>query len=174
MEKLLKLLNFSQEEILVYKVLLSAGSAKVSDIAKNLNIKRTSCQEYVKSLVGKGFVNSTKVGNKYYYQPEDPDRFRQIINERQFIIDRLLSELTPDLVNNDWSVSTISLDEAKQEIKRLTKKEKNRINFGGQEVGGTIIGDKFIILVSKDKELPAVKINSKSLVQFHELILNKR
>jgi len=173
MEQLLKLFDFSQEEVLVYQALLFAGSAKVSDIAKKINIKRTSCQEYVKRLVNKGFINSTKVGNKYYYQPEDPDRFRQIINERQFIVDKLSPKLAPPAADIDWSVKAISLDAAKAEIKRLIKKEKARTNFGGPEVGGVIIGEKFIILVSKDRESPAIKINSKALVQFHKLILGK-
>src|SRR3989338_4868906 len=93
MDALLKQFNFTPQEVAVYKALLDLGTGRVSDIAKVTGQKRTSCQEYVQNLARKGFLISTKIGNKYFYQAEDPDKFRQIANEREFVVGRLVADL---------------------------------------------------------------------------------
>lgn len=174
MEQLLKLFGFGEKEIAVYKALLEVGSARVSDIARTLRIKRTSCQEQLKRLVERGFVNSTKVGNKYYYQPEDPDRFRQIISERQFTVDRLLHKLTPAPAEPEWSVGTLSLAEAGGKIRKAQRAKQAVAQFGNNDIGGALLNEKLIILFSANQELPAIEIASKALVQFHKQLLGKR
>ena len=93
MEEMLKQFNFTQPEILVYLALLKSGGATVSKLAVATHLKRTSCQEYIRSLEERGFINSSKIGNKFFYQAEDPDKFRQMVHERVYVVDRLLDTL---------------------------------------------------------------------------------
>jgi sugar-specific transcriptional regulator TrmB len=63
MKRLLSQFHFSTEESMVYETLLKLGGAKVSEVAKATGLKRTSVQEYIKSIEEKGFINSAKLGN---------------------------------------------------------------------------------------------------------------
>lgn len=167
MDELLTQFGLSTEEILVYKTLLKLGGAKVSEIAATLGIKRTSTQEYVRSLGEKGYINSTKFGNKYLYQAEDPDKFHQILNERQFVVDRLVNDLKKKSVDTEWQVRSLTRQEVNQQSKKAQKKGVTSKEFGKSNVGGQVVGGKTVYLWSEDKELPAIEIVSDELAMFH-------
>src|SRR3989338_2612126 len=112
MEKLLKQFNFTTQEIPIFKALLKTGGATVSETAKATGMKRTSCQEVIRSLEEKGFVVRSKIGNKYLYQTEDPDMFAQIVNERQFLVDKLIQNLNQRQKHKPWSVRSIGAEES--------------------------------------------------------------
>ncbi len=174
MESLLKQFNLTQQEIVVFKILLKTGGAKVSDIAKQANIKRTSCQEYIRGLVEKGLVNYSKIGNRYFYQTEDPDKFRQIISERQFTVDRLLENLCCQPIKDIWQVRSLDKAEADKNIKKAKRKGLKVVGFGSKKADGFIINDSLVILLSDNINLPAIEINSKDIAKFHNDILNKK
>lgn len=174
MDQLLKQFEFSEPEIVVYKALLKSGGAKVSDIAKATGLKRTSTQEYIRSLEEKGFINSSKIGNKYFYQAEDPDKFRQIINERQYIADRLIPTLRHYRPDEKWQVSSLNLKDARKRIERAKRKKHTVISFGDKDVGGTIIGNEILVLFSMDNEIPSVEITSGSIVRLHKALFLER
>lgn len=171
MDELLNQFGLSPEETLVYKTLLKLGGAKVSEIASTLNFKRTSTQEYIRSLGEKGFINSTKFGNKYLYQAEDPDKFRQIINEREFVVDRLVNDLKNKTVDTEWQVRSLTKLEVNQQSKKAQKKGVTAEEFGKAIIGGRVVGVKTIFLWGEDKDLPAIEIISEELAELHlELI----
>lgn len=171
MDQLLKQFNFSDEEIIVYRTLLKLGGAKISTIAKETGLKRTSVQEYIRSIEEKGFINSSKLGNKYFYQAEDPDRFRQIMNERVFIVDRLIPELRHAPREDVWKVRTLTLEEKRLKLKRAKKKELGVEQFGNETVGGVIINNKEALLYSTNAETPAIEIRSGEVAKLHQDLL---
>jgi len=173
MEELLKQFNFSEGEIIVYNALLKSGGDKVSNISKATDIKRTSCQEYVRSLQQKGFINSGKIGNRFFYQAEDPDRFRQIVNERQFILSDVVRILKDRVQNKDWKVRMIEKYEANTIVKKLEKKNKVIKTHEGNTAGFVISNNNTIILYSSDKYIPALEIESQELIQFHIDLLKR-
>lgn len=171
MDHLLRQFNFSEGEIIVYKALLKSGGAKVSHIADLTGLKRTSCQEYIQSLVQKGFINSSKIGNKYFYQTEDPDKFRQIVNERQYIVDRLIPMLKQKPTHEEWQVREVKIEEVKRKIFQAKKKQQSTTQFGNASVGGAVIGGTSTLLFSTNKEISAIEIISKTISNFHQDIL---
>ena len=131
------------------------------------NIEMNAGQEYIKSIEEKGFINSAKLGNKYFYQAEDPDRFRQIISERLFVVDRLIPELRHASKKDLWQARTLTLDEKRLKLKRARKKELAVTEFGDDKIGGTVIGEREVVLYSTNTEIPVIEIKSEIIVRFH-------
>lgn len=171
MESLLKQFGLSEQEIVVFKILLKLGGAKVSDIAKQAGTKRTSCQEYIRSLEEKGLINYSKIGNKYFYQVEDPDKFRQVISERQFVVDKLIQGLREQSAEEEWQVRAVDVDEVQKIIKRAQKKEQEVINFGDKKVGGALVNKQKVLLYSTDQEMPGLEIKFQSIEKLHKDLL---
>lgn len=171
MDQFLSKFNFSAGEATVYKALLKLGGAKVSEVAKATGLKRTTCQEYIQSLAQKGFINGSKLGNKYFYQAEDPDKFRQIITERQFIVGRLLEAMRNNKKHEEWKVRTTNHDEVRILLKRAKKKEFTVIRSGTDETGAAVIAGKRVLLWSENKEVSALEIISSAIAELHKKIL---
>ena len=167
MEQLLKQFNFSKPEIKVYQQLLKSGGATVSEVAKKTKLRRTSCQEVIRSLEEMGFIIASKRGNILFYQTEDPDKFWQIANERKFVVDRLVVELDQKQKIEKWSVRTIGLEETEKILKRAKRKKTISKSFDYANASIITIGDK-IILYSSDKKDFTVEIISSELTRFHD------
>ncbi|MDO8626117.1 MAG: helix-turn-helix domain-containing protein [Candidatus Magasanikbacteria bacterium] len=173
MDTLLKQFNFTPQEVAVYKALLDLGTGRVSDIAKVTGQKRTSCQEYVQSLARKGFLISTKAGNKYFYQAEDPDKFRQIANEREFVVGRLVADLQTEEKHTEWQVKTFDVFNAQRKIKRARRKGQAVVEFGSGAARGALLNGESVILTSPSEEIPALEIISSDIVDLHRALLAK-
>ena len=174
MEQLLKKFGLSNPEIAVYRALLTLGGATVSSVAVKTKLKRTSCQEYIRSLEAWGFVNFAQIGKKYFYQIEDPDTFRQIINEREFVVDRLLEKLKNRPSKEEWRVHTMTVGDVQKKLRRAKRKEQELFTFGGEKVGGALLSNQSILLFSTNAEIPALEIVSKELVEWHKSILKQK
>jgi len=173
MEKLLKYFNLSKNEAFVYTSVYKHGGCTMTELSRLTKIKRSSCQEYIASLFEKGFVVASKIGNRYYYQTEDPAKFKQIINERLFIVDRLAAELRQkEQKYYKWNVNTLSENQVDKKIRQIKKKDKTSRSFGSNELGGIISGKKTIIC-SQDEDIPYIEIESKEITRLHKHILLK-
>lgn len=171
MEELLKQFNFTRPEILVYRALLKSGGATVSELAKAAGLKRTSCQEYIRSLEERGFINSSKVGNKFFYQAEDPDKFRQIVSERVYIVDRLLDTLRKKDQEEKWQVRSLTHEKSNRQVRRAKRKGTIIMHYKYKNAELFIVGKDKIILNTLHGEIGAVEVISKSLVYFHHPLL---
>ncbi|MDO8581441.1 MAG: helix-turn-helix domain-containing protein [bacterium] len=171
MEKLLEQFNFTEQEIRVYKALLQLGGATVSEIAEATGIKRTSCQEYIRSIEERGFINSSKIGNKFFYQAEDPDKFRQLVHERMYVVDHLLALLESEEKEEDWRVRSVTREEAGSLLGRAKKRIKNivRVVRGGVEL--SFVADDKIIVSSTEGEIEGIEIVAPQIVSFHRDLL---
>mgnify|MGYP002623434840 CR=1 FL=1 len=171
MDKLLKQSNLATQEIRVFKSLLKSGGATVSEIAKTAKMKRTSCQEVMRSLEDKGLVVRSKLGNKYFYQTEDPDVFAQIVNEREFLVDKLIHELNQKPKHKPWSVRSLAPDESKKIMRRAKRKGEIESSFKDESAKINILADNRIILESKDEDNQVIELRSEELATFHRMLL---
>jgi len=165
MEKLLKQLNFTKNEVKVYTSLIKTGGCTMTELAKLTKLKRSSTQEYIKSLINKGFIVASRFENTFYYQSEDPDKIRQIINERLFVVDKLIESLNVKEIKQDkWQVRTLDNVEAEKLAKKMSQKlidtKKTKIYFN----------TKKIIISSKNQDLPFLEISSPLVAGLHKNI----
>ncbi len=94
---LLNLQDFglSQAEAKTYITLLSLEYAKISDIAKKAENKRTTTYDIINSLISKGIVVEIERGFKKFYKAESPSKLKILLEKRK---DNLL-EILPVLEN---------------------------------------------------------------------------
>ena len=100
LKNILKELNFSDKETIVYLTLLELGSAKAGEIAKKADITRTTVYDILTSLLKKGLVNKYKKGSQTFFGALDPNRLLTYI-------DREIEQ------------TTVKLTKQKQEVKEL-------------------------------------------------------
>jgi sugar-specific transcriptional regulator TrmB len=74
MEEALKTLNLSNNESKIYLELLKMGTSKVNEIAKRLNLPRTTVYNILDSLISKGFVSYVIKSGIKYFESTDPQR----------------------------------------------------------------------------------------------------
>lgn len=74
MNNLVKLQNLGlkKQEAEVYLACLKLGAAKVSELASEVNIPRTSIYVHLKNLSEKGFVRKSRKENREYFFPIEP------------------------------------------------------------------------------------------------------
>jgi sugar-specific transcriptional regulator TrmB len=80
---LLKQLNFSDKESLVYLALLEIGSGKVNDIAKKTNLNRTTVYDISDSLMQRGLISKYKKGASTYFNALDPKHLLNYLDREQ-------------------------------------------------------------------------------------------
>ena len=71
---LLQNLGLSNPEIVAYTSLLKIGETGASELAKEMNIKRTSVYPILENLIEKGVVNSYKRGSKTFFVSLSPSK----------------------------------------------------------------------------------------------------
>ncbi len=70
--KTLQNIGLKKQEAEVYLACLKLGMAKVSDLAKEVNIPRTSIYVYIKSLLERGYLEKSKKYGVEYFIPVEP------------------------------------------------------------------------------------------------------
>lgn len=91
--KALTEIGLSQKEADVYLALLSLGSAKVVEIAKISDLKRTSVYPVLESLERRGLVSTGVKGFKTVYQAANPQKLESLLETRRAVFQRYLPEL---------------------------------------------------------------------------------
>ncbi len=177
MEQLLRQFNFSDKEILVYRTLLRLGSAKVSELADKTGILRTSCQEYLRSLEEKGFINHSKMGNRYYYKIEDPDNFRQKVNERLFTVDKIFEEFNKHKKHEVWRVRSMTNSDYANILKKIKKRGYYMEGHKDGTVEMALVDTEkaqSVLINSDNKETQAIEMVGSSLYEFHKDLLGPK
>ncbi len=91
--------GLSEIESHIYLGLLEFGASTISDIAKKLDIKRTTTHINVESLIRKGLVSQTKHGVKRQLIAEPPENLAPILERRKSEI-KSLERFLPDLIDS--------------------------------------------------------------------------
>lgn len=103
---LLKQLNFSEKESLVYLALLEVGSGKANDLAKKTDLNRTTVYDILETLMQRGLISKYKKGASTFFNALDPkhllnylerdkeEKIKEIEKQKSKV-----SELLPQLIS---------------------------------------------------------------------------
>lgn len=89
----LKEYGLSDKEIKVYITLLSLGSINLQEIAKKVDLPRTTIYNTLNYLVSKGLVSFIVKGNVRFYEAVNPEKLISKIDEKR----ELIKEIIPNL-----------------------------------------------------------------------------
>lgn len=93
MKKLIEIftdIGLTSQESQVYLSVLQHGASIPTDIARNCGLKRTSVNNYISSLLQKGFLQKNISGKRLSYIAESPENiFKDLERKRQHFLDKL-------------------------------------------------------------------------------------
>lgn len=98
--------GLSEIEVDIYLGLLETGPVSVLELSKHIDQKRTTTHVNVESLIEKGLVVQTKKDNRRKVFAENPQKLKQILDNRRKTLDDLES-LFPDVVSQINSISKL-------------------------------------------------------------------
>ena len=76
-------LGLSNKEARVYVANLMLGASSVQNIADQAGIKRVTTYVILESLIGLGLVSQSTKGKKTYFNAEEPDNLRRLLQKRE-------------------------------------------------------------------------------------------
>jgi len=131
-EKLLEVLNkigLSENESQVYLSSLQLGPAKVVQLSRASDVKRTTIYPVVESLQRKGLMRKKDEGLKTLFVAENPERLENIIEERNKDFQSLFPEFKAlyNLDNNQSGIKYYDTEEGLRNVYRelLTELRQN-------------------------------------------------
>jgi len=92
-ERVLRKIGFSPNEIKVYLALTDHGSSKAGKISKIAKIDRSSCYNSLKLLTEKGLVSYVTIGKVKWFQATGPKRLLEYVQEQEEDIKSIMPEL---------------------------------------------------------------------------------
>ncbi|NQV12832.1 MAG: hypothetical protein HQ530_00820 [Parcubacteria group bacterium] len=105
-KSLLKQLDFSEKEMVVYLELIKAGSARAYELARETELNRTTIYDICEVLSQRGLISKFKKGKTTYFNALDPKQLLTYLDrekeEKNKIIDRQkgkVKELLPEFMS---------------------------------------------------------------------------
>src|SRR3972149_8110848 len=92
-KEIMERLGFRPVEIKIYLVLLKLGSAKVGKISKDARTNRAYTYDVLRRLIDMGLVSYAYIANRKWFQPANPYRLLEMIEENE----RYLKKELPNL-----------------------------------------------------------------------------
>jgi HTH-type transcriptional regulator, sugar sensing transcriptional regulator len=89
----LKLADFTQNEIDIYLTLIDYGISKIGTIVKVTGLQKSSCYMAINTLLHKGIITQTHIGEVAHFQVDSPQNLLDYIDEKRNII----RDIIPDL-----------------------------------------------------------------------------
>lgn len=89
----LEKLGFTQKESVVYLASLRLGNARVSAIAAEADLPKSSTLDILRTLNSRGIVSRYKQKNRYYFAAADPSVIGTWIDRRQDLFQKILPSL---------------------------------------------------------------------------------
>ncbi|OGY82343.1 MAG: hypothetical protein A3F54_02220 [Candidatus Kerfeldbacteria bacterium RIFCSPHIGHO2_12_FULL_48_17] len=89
----LQTFDLSEGEARVYLALFELGSSVVTPIAEQAHIHRTTCYNFLESLVAKKLVSRTNYRGKQSYTAEQPAKFHELIAKEKEHLKELMHEV---------------------------------------------------------------------------------
>lgn len=86
-------MGFSRNESKIYFALLKNGLSNPTKISSFTSIHRTNVYDCLDRLIGKGLVSYIYKENKKYYQASDPNKLKDILQEREQKFYKILPEM---------------------------------------------------------------------------------
>ena len=91
--EILQDIGLSVTESKVYLALLELGNALAGEITKKSQINRTNVYDALERLIEKGLVTYVISANRKVFEPVNPERLKEILEEKQANFNTLLPEL---------------------------------------------------------------------------------
>lgn len=124
-EEVLKEYGLSDKETKVYLELLSLGSVNLQEVAKRLDLPRTTIYNTLNYLVSKGLTSFIIKRGVRFYEAAEPSKLVEKLSEKQKLLDSVLPEL--------------------ESLKKVVKESSNVEIFQGSKGLFTILSDVFKI-----------------------------
>ncbi len=86
-------LGLSKNESELYVVLLERGRSTIAELATHSKVHRVNIYDVVKSLKKEGLITEINIGKKKLYLAESPDSLKNIIQQKESILEELLPVL---------------------------------------------------------------------------------
>ena len=90
---ILQELGLSITESKVYLALLDLGSGLAGEITKKSQINRTNVYDALERLIEKGLVSYVVSANRKIFEPVNPERLKEILEEKEENLKKILPEL---------------------------------------------------------------------------------
>jgi sugar-specific transcriptional regulator TrmB len=88
MEEVFSEFGLTRNETKIYLTLLKVGSALAGDITERTGIHRRNVYDSIERLQEKGLISYVVVDNKKWFNPANPKRFLDIIEEKKHQLDK--------------------------------------------------------------------------------------
>jgi sugar-specific transcriptional regulator TrmB len=85
--------GLSNTEAKVYLALLELGKSKAGAVTKKSGVNRTNVYDALERLIEKGIVSYVTENNKKLFEAVDPDRLKEILEDKQTKLNGLIEEL---------------------------------------------------------------------------------
>ena len=85
--------GLTHNESLTYKALLELGPSLAGQISRKTGLHRRTVYDVVEMLIKKGLVGYIKKNNQKYFEASSPERFRDILIEKENAINEFLPEM---------------------------------------------------------------------------------
>jgi HTH-type transcriptional regulator, sugar sensing transcriptional regulator len=82
-DQLLTIFNLRDIEAVAYKTLLTSGVLSASEIARQMNVSRTSVYDLLKTLIQKGLVYETLKGGVKKFAPQPSEKINLLLQEKE-------------------------------------------------------------------------------------------
>jgi predicted transcriptional regulator len=92
--------GLTHNEAKVYLTLLKLGSGIVNDITKKCGVHRVNVYDCLDRLTEKGMVSSIIRNGRKLYQAVNPEVLREIIREKEFLVEHAMPQLQLDYKAN--------------------------------------------------------------------------
>lgn len=167
--KFLEDLGLSNTESNVYLALLELGSVTANKIAERSGIHRRTVYDVLEILIEKGLVSFIVESNRKYYQAETPERFLDILKEKE----KELKKVLPDLLEKrklSKELQEVTVYRGKKGLKNIYElmlKTRQTINIFGssgkfKEVLGEIFYKQWMKRFAKSKCKIKIILSKKS------------
>lgn len=122
-------------EAKIYLALLELSSAQAGEITKKSAVNRTNVYDALERLIEKGLVSFVVSANKKMFEPVNPTRLKEILQEKQEKIQQVLPKLQ-ELYKQTKSEEDATIFKGKKGIKSIFQemlKQKSNIFVYGAE-----------------------------------------
>ncbi len=92
-EKLMAI-GLSEKEALIYLTTLEHGVSSIVQLSQMTGIKRSTVYTVLDRLISQGLIHTETVGVKKNYAAEDPEKLKDLLDNKQIMLDEMLPELS--------------------------------------------------------------------------------
>ncbi len=159
--RILEHIGLTRNEVFVYLELLKSGSTLAKNVARNINMHRTSVYTCLQRLHKKGLVAVATHDKKTYFEAVDPTKLLSLLKEREERLMNILPELKKLKATTYYTKHEVQYFKGKQGLKtvfdEILNTGKNYIGWGPEKKIETVLKYYFIhyIKARQDKKIHA-------------------